>query len=195
MRVLDENWARILEAAQGAARGTGTRVDHEVIHAVYSVLPNRTLSKLIDANLREVGGFAYTPEEIAFAEALQKSMANPRPIGSQETVEPWEPEGAGEASTDVGDVSWVVPTAQLRAATWVPGTPGHSWQAVASGGTSIGAKGMMVAAKALALTACDLYRNPARLQEARAEWQEARGADFKYRALVGDRKPPLDYRK
>ena len=59
-------------------------------------------------------------------------------------------------STDVADVSWVVPTVGFRAATWIPGTPSHSWQAVACGGTEIGTKGMMVAAKTLALTGIDL---------------------------------------
>ena len=99
-----------------------------------------------------------------------------------------------KASSDVGDVSWNVPTAEMRAATWVPGTPAHSWQAVACGGTSIGAKGMMVAAKTMALTAMDLVNNPNTLVEARQEFDKKRGPDFKYEALLGDRKPALDYR-
>jgi aminobenzoyl-glutamate utilization protein B len=92
-------------------------------------------------------------------------------------------------------VSWVVPTAGLRAATYVPGTPGHSWQAVAATGSSIGAKGMMVAAKTLALTAIDLFTDPALIAAARAEHTKKVGADFTYTPLVGNRPPPLDYRK
>ena len=95
----------------------------------------------------------------------------------------------------MGDVSWRVPTVQLTAATWVPGTPAHSWQAVAAGGMSIGAKGMMVAAKTMALTAIDLFAEPRHLVEARAEFDKSRGPDFKYTTRLADRKPALDYRK
>lgn len=102
---------------------------------------------------------------------------------------------SGAASTDVGDVSWAVPTAGLNTATWVPGTAAHSWQAVAAGGTNIGTSGMMVAAETLALTALDLFENPTLLAEARAEFEERRGQDFQYQPLVGDRDPPLDYRR
>ena len=85
--------------------------------------------------------------------------------------------------------------AGLTAATWVPGTPAHSWQAVAAGGTSIGAKGMLLAAKTLALTAIDLFENEELLAAARSEFDRRRGPDFVYRAMLGDRQPPLDYRK
>ena len=98
------------------------------------------------------------------------------------------------ASTDVGDISWVVPTASMRAATWVPGTTSHSWQAVAAGGMSIGRKGMMVAAKSLAISAVDLFTNPKITDDAKKELIERRGVDFKYESLLGDIDPPLDYR-
>jgi aminobenzoyl-glutamate utilization protein B len=82
----------------------------------------------------------------------------------------------------------------MGAATWVPGTPAHSWQAVAAGGTNIGNKGMMVAAKTLTLTAIELFGNKTLVSEAKKEFQEKRGADFKYIPLLGDRSPALDYR-
>ena len=85
--------------------------------------------------------------------------------------------------------------ATLSTATWVPGTAAHSWQAVAADGTTIGDKGMMVAAKTLAFSAVDLFTDPAKLAAVRAEFEERRGPDFKYRPLLGDREPPLDYRK
>jgi aminobenzoyl-glutamate utilization protein B len=88
-----------------------------------------------------------------------------------------------------------VPTAGLRTATWVAGTASHSWQAVAAGGTSIGVKGMMVAAKTLALTAMDVFSNPRLVADATAEFRSRLPAGFQYRPLVGDRPPPLDYRK
>ncbi len=109
---------------------------------------------------------------------------------------PFDPKSAssGGGSTDVADVSWATPTVGMNAATWVPGTPGHSWQAVAAGGTTIGLKGMIVAAKTLALTGVDLFTQPELLKKAKAEFVQRRGPDFKYEAMVGTRKPPLDYR-
>ena len=89
----------------------------------------------------------------------------------------------------MGDVSWTVPTVGLRTATWVPGTAAHSWQAVAAGGTSIGRKGMMVAAKTIAITAVDIFQNPKTLSEAKAELDEKRGKKFKYEALLGESPP------
>ena len=103
--------------------------------------------------------------------------------------------GIGSASTDLGDVSWRVPTVQLTAATWVPGTPAHSWQAVSAGGMSIGVKGMLVAAKSMSLMAIDLFSDPVHLAKARAEFEQRRGPGFKYTTRLADRKPALDYRK
>ena len=79
-------------------------------------------------------------------------------------------------------------------ATWVPGTAAHSWQAVSAGGTSIGLKGTKLAAKALAATALEIYENPRIVDQAKKELQNNVGPDFKYQALLGDRKPPLNYR-
>ena len=192
--VLVEIWARVLKAADGAAMGTETRVEHEVIHGVYSLLNNETLSKVFDRELRAIGGVQYTPEEQAFAEKLQANLPQPvRALGTQAEVQPYLPRQQ-YGSTDVGDVSWMVPTAGPQIATWVPGTPAHSWQAVAAGGMSIGFKGMRVASQALARTAVALYRDPRLVQEARREFESRRGADFQYRPLLGDRAPPLDYR-
>jgi len=95
----------------------------------------------------------------------------------------------------VGDVSWTVPTIGFRTATWVPGTPAHSWQAVAAGGMSIGLKGMENATKILTLTAVRLMQDAELIRSAKAEFEQRRGAGFKYVSVVGDRKPPLDYRR
>ena len=97
-------------------------------------------------------------------------------------------------STDVGDISWLVPTAGFTTATWVPGTPAHSWQAVAAGGMSIGHKGTLLAAKVLASAGQELFSNPDLIAASRDELMRRRGKDFKYAALLGDREPPLDYR-
>jgi aminobenzoyl-glutamate utilization protein B len=193
IRVLDGVWERVLKAAEGAALGTGTRVEHEVISAVFNMLPNEPLAHLALANLKRVGGVRYSPEEQAFAERLRGTLAAAGPAGAQEQVLPLET-AAGTASTDLGDVSWSVPTVELEAATWVPGTPAHSWQAVACGGTGIGSKGMIVAAKAMALTAADLFTEPGHLAAARADFDRRR-AGVTYRPRLGDREPALDYRK
>jgi aminobenzoyl-glutamate utilization protein B len=185
---------RIVNAARGAALGTDTKVDYEIMAGVYNVLPNETLSAVQERNLRRVGGVTYDAKEQAFAEALRPLLpTGGLPLGSEKTIQPYVVGERGGASTDVGDVSWVVPTVQLTAATWVPGTPAHSWQAVACGGTSIGAKGMMVAAKTMALTTAELFRDPALVSKAKAELEKAR-AGFTYAPLLGDRKPALNYR-
>jgi len=190
-------WERIVNAAKGAALGTDTKVEYEIMGGVHDLLPNETLSKAMHANLTEVGGYTFTEEERKFGAEIQKSFSGTIPaLTSTAEISPYEVRtgGGGSGSTDVGDVSWVVPTVGMSAATWVPGTAAHSWQAVAAGGTSIGAKGMMIAAKSMALTAIDLYSNPTLLSDA---WKEFKGrtAGFTYEALIGDRAPALDYRK
>ena len=184
----------VVRTAEAAALGTGTQMTYEVMHGNYPVLPNETLARLVDGNLRSLGGFLYSDSERAFAMKIQKTLGViPPPIDSTNEVRPFAiTQGMG--STDVGDVSWNVPTVGFRTATWVPGTPAHSWQAVAAGGTSIGHKGMGLAAKLLARTAQDLIENPEIIDEARSELERKRGADFEYEALLGDREPPLDYR-
>jgi aminobenzoyl-glutamate utilization protein B len=195
MKVVKDVWERVVNAAKGAAIGTGTTFDLTLTGSVYALLPNETLARVQQRALERVGGYTMTAEERAFAEQLQKSpnfVAKPLDMTSQ--VRPLT-RGNDAGSTDVGDVSWTVPTVQLNAATWVPGTAAHSWQAVAAGGMSIGAKGMMIAAKTMALTATDLFTQPATLAAAKAEFEKARGADFRYTTLLGNQKPALDYRK
>lgn len=195
MRVLEGIWDRVVEASKGAAMGTGTTVEHEVISAYWNILPNETLSRLQHRNLERVGGYKMTPDEVAFAEALRKSMVDPRnAIGSQEAVQPFRV-GGGAASTDMGDVSWYVPTVQMSAAIFVPGAAAHSWQATASGGTTIAMKGMMVAAKTMTLTAMDLFTDPTIITKARAEFDQKIGPNFTWTTRVGTRRPPYDFRK
>ena len=186
---------RIVKAAEGAALGTETRMDYEIIGGTHDLLINKTLSEAIHRNLAAVGGVPYTADEIAFAEKVQSSFGIKVPAPADAaTVKPMRvPENSSPGSTDVGDVSYTLPTAGFSAATWVPGTPAHSWQAVACGGTEIGIKGMMVAAKTLAATGIDLFNNPALIEAAKKEFQQVKG-DYQYKPLLGDRKPALNYR-
>jgi aminobenzoyl-glutamate utilization protein B len=192
--VLAGIWDRVIAAAEGAAKGTGTKLEYEVIHGNHSLLPNETLAGAMHANLTKVGGVQYSKEEQRFAEKISTTLGlTEDKSGEQEQIMPLMMSG-GMGSTDVGDVSWLVPTTGLSTATWVPGTAAHSWQAIAAGGTSIGGKGMIVAAKTLALTIVELLQSPELVVAARDEMKERRGDDFVYKALLGDRAPPLDYR-
>lgn len=188
-------WNRVVKAAEAGAMGTETTVKIEVISGIYNLLPNETLAKLQYANLKKVGGVIYTPEEEAFAKKMQESFDfKAPPISEAREVQAYKL-GFFPASTDVGDISWLVPTVALGTATAVPGTPGHSWQNVACSGMSIGFKGMINAAKVMAMTGVDLIMNPPLIDMAKDEFETKRGKDFKYESLVGDREPPLDFRK
>jgi aminobenzoyl-glutamate utilization protein B len=197
-KIVQETFDRVVKASEGAALGTGTTVTHEVIHGIYNLLPNVALQRAIHANLVAVGGVEYSDAEKAFAEIVRGSFGvEPPPLAVAQGVQPFRViEGnPGGGSTDVADVSWVVPTGGMRAATWVPGTSSHSWQAIAAGGMTIGNKGMIVAAKTLAMSAVDLFTQPSLVTAAKGEYRERVGPNFVYRSLVGDREPPLDYRK
>ena len=184
----------VVKAAEGAAIGTETSMTYEVMHGNYSKLPNDTLQRIMHKNLVARGGIKYSMQEQQFAETIYKTMVSPgSKIGDQENITPYKSSHT-YGSTDVGDVSWVVPQAGLRTATWVPGTAGHSWQGVAAGGTSIGLKGTKLAAQVLADTAQDLFKNSSIIESANNEYEQRVGANFKYYPLLGDREPPLDYR-
>ncbi|HEY8617063.1 amidohydrolase [Phenylobacterium sp.] len=187
--------ARVQRAAEGAALATETKMSFEQTGGVYNMLPNETLARVMDGNLRQVGGVRWDAQERAFAEAMAKQLPPSKAtLESASEIQPLRIGGDGGGSTDVADVSWVTPTVGMRSAVWVPGTPGHSWQAVAAGGTSMATKGGAVAAKTLALTGAQLFRDPALIAQAKAELVRKRGEGFVYKAMVGDRPPPLDYR-
>ncbi|WP_312736162.1 amidohydrolase [Brevundimonas sp.] len=185
---------RVKKAADGAALGTGTRVEFEAIGGVYSMLPNEALMTVMDRNLHAVGGITWTPEEVALATEIQKTLASKPPLSSVGEIEPAVIGGDFGGSTDVSDVSWVTPTVGLSTATFVPGSAGHSWQNVVAAGSSIGLKGAHLAAKTLALTTAELFQSPETVAAAKTEFERRRGPDFHYHALLGDRAPALNYR-
>ena len=192
--VVEELFLRVIKAAEGAAMGTETQMSYEVMHGNYSLMPNDTLQKIMHKNLEDRGGIKYTDAEVEYAETIMKSFIdNDSEIGDQEKILNYRMTH-GYGSTDVGDVSWLVPTAGARIATWVPGTSAHSWQAVASGGMSIGLKGTKLAVEVLTDTAKHIYLNPSIVEESKKELSDRIGKDFNYIPLLGDRKPPLNYR-
>lgn len=189
---------RLVTVAEGAAIGTETKMEYEIMSGVYNLLPVEVLGQAMHANLEKVGGVTYNAEELAFAQTMQATF-NTEEVPDLKVAEQISPfqvyrTASGGGSTDVGDVSWAVPTVGLRTATYVPGTPAHSWQAVACSGSSIGQKGMLVAAKTLAATTLDLFNDETLIQKAREEWLKYRGQDFEYEPLLGEREPALDYR-
>ena len=190
-----EIFDRVVKAAEGAAMGTGTSMKYDIIGGTHDLLINKTLAEAMQINLEKVGGVSYTEAELNFAKKIEPSFIGAKvDVATASTVKPLSYISEGNSgSTDVGDVSYTLPTVGLRAATWVPGTPAHSWQAIAAGGTEIGTKGMLVASKTMALTAIDLMSNPDLLKKATDEFNKSKG-DYKYKALLGDIKPALNYR-
>ncbi|MCL7714080.1 amidohydrolase [Stenotrophomonas mori] len=193
--VVRDVFQRLHKAAEGAALGTGTSVEFEQTGGVFSLLPNDTLGQVMQAALEQVGGVRYDAAEQAFAETLQQSLERRPPLAVAAQLQPYRADLAGSASTDVGDVSWTVPTAGLSTATWVPGTPAHSWQAVAASGATLGAKGALNASKALALAAVQLFQSPDTVRRAADEFAQRRGPAFHYDPLLQRESPPLDYRR
>jgi aminobenzoyl-glutamate utilization protein B len=196
--VLKELKEWVCAAAEGAATGTQTNVEVEIVSGFYELLHNRTLSGVLQRNLEKVGGVIYDERERRFAEEIVKTIGESDTILVQaSTVRPLAAErpSDGGGSTDVGDVSWNVPTASFGTAGFIPGSAGHSWQNVASDGTTIGTKALINAGKVFALSAIELFTTPGLVAAVKAEFEKRRGAGFRYEPLLGDRKPALDYRK
>ncbi len=183
-------WERVKKCAEAGALATETKLEIEVTSAYANFVLNPVLRDLLDRNLRAAGGVRYTDEERAFIEKIRATLgARPMPpIESAAEVLPPKT-SLSSVSTDVGDVSWVVPVGHFTAATMAPGVPLHTWQSTACAGTEIGRKGMMVAARTLALASLELFGSPDLVRQARAAYEEAmRGRA--YRSLLPeDRRP------
>ncbi len=199
---------RLVDVAKGAALMTGTSFEIQFLAGCYDVLPNHAFSKIALEQLKEVGGPVLSPEEAKFAEEIAESfdkkqkeqglraMGAPKELFEQvvntTVIEPQDNGKTMAGSTDVGDVSWNAPTVQIGTACWPIGTPGHSWQVTACSGHSLGVKGMIVAAKAMARTAVVLSHDDQALKEIWAEFRERLG-DEKYVTPVPEGvEPPLE---
>jgi aminobenzoyl-glutamate utilization protein B len=191
--VVRQVYQRLLLCAQAGALATETRLETQFEGGIKEILPNNTLAQLALANLRQFNHQRLTDDDREFAARIQLTIDEPVPLETiDEVVQRMG--GTGMGSTDVGDVSWVVPTTGFSTACFVPGVPGHSWQAVASGGTNLGRQGMNVAAKVLASTAWDLFTNPEHLAASKSEFGRRLNGS-KYATLMEPgQKPPLDYR-
>jgi aminobenzoyl-glutamate utilization protein B len=205
---VEQIYARILDVAKGAAMMTGTTLKVEFVGGLYSKILNRALNDLIVDNMREIGPPEYTEEEKSFAKEISKTITpeakrdwlikSKRPdweklvdIELDRTVpDTWERWGAG--STDVSDVSWKVPAMELTTATFVLGSPGHSWQNVAQSGMGIGHKSLIFAAKTMTTSALDLMTKPDLLKNVKDEFSQRLGRRAYKSPLPPEMKPPLD---
>ena len=191
--IVKDIYRRLLLCAEAGATATETRLEVEYLGGIHNIIPSDTLAAVTMKNLSQLADLKYTTEEIEFAEKIQETLLTQPPLDSIGEVKD-KSGSTNKGSTDVGDVSWVVPTTGFNTATWVPGTPAHSWQAVAAGGTEIARKGMILAAKVLAATAWDLYHSPETLQNARAELDRRLEGKTYDAMLEPGQMPPLNYR-
>ena len=193
-RTLRGLYERLVKCAKAGALATETRLEIDHQGGTVEMLPNTVLSEIGTRNLIEQNGQKILPGEMEFVARLQQTLPIQLPLETLGNVTQ-QNDSKGRGSTDVSDVSWVTPTTGFAVACWVPGTPGHSWQAVACGAQPLARRGMNLAARTLATTAYELFNDPERLQAAKQELDRRLG-DRKYEPLIGaGQSPPLDYRK
>ncbi len=182
---------RMKEIARGAALMAGVQVDMKLNNGLYELLINEAGAKVLHANMQLVGPIQYTKEETDFANSIMKEYGNDQ-LGIDGSIKPLEvtkpdPDGG---STDVGDVSYIVPEISLNATTAPYKSPWHSWVVVACGGMSIGHKGMLFAAKSMATTMVDLFENEKLRVDIRKEFEQRKGKEV-WKALIPDGPPPV----
>jgi aminobenzoyl-glutamate utilization protein B len=185
---------------------TETTVETQVVSAVSDLLGNTPLEELLHNNLVRLGPPPFTDEDRDFAAKIQKTLREEDIVAAYrrqgmpvdmnkaltDEIVPVEAAGAGMiGSTDVGDVSWKVPTVQARGATWPIGTPAHSWQVVAVGKSPLAHTGMVHVAKAMAGTAIDALQNPELIAKAKADHRKRTGGKPYESPLPPDAKPAL----
>jgi aminobenzoyl-glutamate utilization protein B len=196
---------RVRKIARGAAMMTETRLEERDVHGLHNYLPNGPLTDLLMTTLEELGPIDFTDDERAFAagvaagfpEATRAAVINAHDLPPEahgqsliaDVQRPRDPKRTPSGSTDVAEASWVAPTAQFTTACWAVGVPGHSWGITATGGMSIGNKGMLHAAKTMAVAAALLHAHPTLLAAARADFLEATGGRT-YQAPVPEGAPP-----
>ena len=184
-------YEHVKRMAEGAAIMANVEYKVSLVSGLHEVLVNRTGGAIMQNNLEALGNIDYTPEELAFAHKIQE-VTGKELTGIDGLIRPLEEtkQHPGGGSTDVGDVSWVTPEIRLSVTTAPIGTPWHSWAVVACGGMSIGHKGMIYAAKALAMTAYDLFQSPDLVKEVQEEFKNRKG-DAAYQPILPEGPPPI----
>jgi aminobenzoyl-glutamate utilization protein B len=183
-----EMLGRLRKAAEGAALATETRAQVTLLFGVREPVPNDALDRVLQKELERIGPPSFDQADQDFAKAIQKEMGFEE-AGLTTAVQPYAPRSGGTASSDVGEVSAVVPLAELNVATLPLGAPGHSWAQTVCAAHPIGQKGMMVAAKVLAASTVDLLSDPALVQAAKDDFQKATKGKPYVSPLAADAKP------
>jgi aminobenzoyl-glutamate utilization protein B len=188
---VEDMYKRVMNIAEGAAMMAGATYTVELISGMHELIINRTGAKVLHDNMTLIGPISYTAEETAFAKKIQEATGKPQ-VGIDGSIQPLaetleDPPGA---SSDVGDVSWIVPEISLGGVTAGKGVPWHSWAVVACGGMSIGHKGMAFSAKALAMTMVDAFENAAFREAVKKEFLERKGNRV-YKPNIPDGPPPV----
>ncbi|MFY0689624.1 MAG: amidohydrolase [Cyclobacteriaceae bacterium] len=189
---MEEVWKRVEKIAEGAAMMANVDYKISLVSGIHEVLVNRTGGATLQQNLEYLGDISYTEEETQFAKKIQEATGKEQ-VGMNAKINPLEEtqEHPMGGSTDVGDVSFVVPVIRLGVTTAPKDTPWHSWAVVACGGMSIGHKGMIHAAKALSMTMVDLFEDEKLRGEIKEEFKERKG-DYVYKGMVPEGPPPLN---
>tara|TARA_B110000211_G_scaffold54124_1_gene59928 strand:+ start:758 stop:2185 length:1428 start_codon:yes stop_codon:yes gene_type:complete len=184
-------YEQVMKMAEGAAIMANVEYKVSLVSGLYEVLVNRRGGEIMQQNLELLGPIEYSEEEVAFGKMIQEETGKPQ-VGMDSEIKPLEAtkEHPGGGSTDVGDVSWNVANINLGVTTAPKDTPWHSWAVVACGGMSIGHKGMTYASKALAFTMIDLFEDPEKVEEVKAEYKERKG-DHIYKAMIPEGPPPI----
>ena len=203
---LEPIYQRVIKCAEGAALMTGAKLEVKFQDGLYEYLPNSVVTNVLEQSLLKAGGPHFTEAEWAFAREIEKSFApgqkeslmraNHVPeeywgLTLHEGIAPGFDKGElGHGSSDVGDVSWIAPTGQISTATFVVGSAGHSWQNSAASGMGIGHKGMIVAAKAMALAGYELMIKPELVQQAKEAFVKGTGGKPYVSPLPADMMEP-----
>lgn len=209
---LNSLFERVKDIARGAALMTGTELEIELNSGMSNMLLNETINNVLQKNLEEIGAPRFSKEDVAFAAEIAKTIppdsfeesaplygldadsitAMKNTLLHDSVLPPYKSEIIQPGSTDVGDVSWVVPTGQIITACMALGTPGHSWQIVAQGRMGIGHKGMLYAAKVMALSAVNFIQIPELVRKAQDEFKKRRAASNYISPIPDGLKPPFN---
>lgn len=184
-------FARVKEIAKGAGMMAGVESKVSVQSGDYEILINQAGAQALQKNMEILGPVVYSPEEITFAKKIQE-VSGGEQIGLNGMISPLKAtkENPDGGSTDVGDISWLVPEITALVTTAPANAPWHSWAVVACGGMSIGHKGLIFAAKSLAMTMVDLYESEALRKDIRNEFEMRRGGHV-YKPYVPEGPPPV----
>ncbi len=184
-------YERMKSMAEGTAQAASVTAEVILIAGTYDMLQNKTAAKLVHANMQTIGDIDFNQEDLDFAHKLQRAIGvEEAGLNGRAAPLNLNPTDLTGGSTDVADVSWVVPTVDVNIATAPVGIPWHSWGVVAASRSNFAHKGMHYAAKVLASTAIDLFTSPESVTAIKAEFTEAT-KDFRYRAYIPEGPPPI----